>query len=248
MGQANFSFEKKPDFIDSQFEYKKTYELSLYLQLLNPQTIAGLYFQASHNFQHRDFLNSLAEKLTMEKIDQMEEMIKKASRDYDFMGESFPVVLMGLKYIVDDVLGRNSHQDIDWDVSNKLVCRCFGVSENQILEKITTSATDSLRFVTDETMAGGGCGSCHKDIHLLINQSSANVDKLLSSKGLTEVEFIKILHQLMNEEHIQLDVQKVVGTHIWLKTHLINPYPEMKKVKDLIIKKLGLPVSLHLIQ
>jgi bacterioferritin-associated ferredoxin len=248
MGQTDSSFEKKPDFIDSQFEYEKNFKLNLYLQLLNPQTIAGLYFQASDDFLHRDFLHSLGEKMAMAKVDQMETLIKLTSKDYDFKGETFPIVLIGLQQIVDDVSGRNSQQDIEWDSSQKLVCRCFGISEKEIVEKVSSAEKPSLKFVTDETMAGGGCGSCHKDISLLINQFSASGDDLLSSKGMTEIDFIKKLHQLMSEEHIPFEVEKVVGTHVWVKTSSLNPYPDVEKAKNLAQKKLGLPLALHLLQ
>lgn len=45
MTQTESSFEKRPDFVDFQFVHEGSpYSLEIFLQLLNPQTINGLFF------------------------------------------------------------------------------------------------------------------------------------------------------------------------------------------------------------
>jgi len=50
-----------------------------------------------------------------------------------------------------------------------LVCTCFGVSENVIVEFITREQPTSVQEVSDACRAGSGCGSCRMVIQELID-------------------------------------------------------------------------------
>jgi NifU-like protein len=47
---------------------------------------------------------------------------------------------------------------------SRLVCKCFAVTEEQIVKAIRENGLTSVEEVTDYTKAGGGCGDCHEDI------------------------------------------------------------------------------------
>ncbi|MDR1360384.1 MAG: Fe-S cluster assembly protein NifU [Deltaproteobacteria bacterium] len=47
---------------------------------------------------------------------------------------------------------------------SRLVCKCFAVTEEQIVKAIQENDLTSVEEVTDYTKAGGGCGDCHEDI------------------------------------------------------------------------------------
>jgi len=50
----------------------------------------------------------------------------------------------------------------------KIVCKCFGITEDQIREAVRTNALLTVEDVTHYTKAGGGCGQCHERILDLI--------------------------------------------------------------------------------
>ncbi len=246
MGRSSSPFEGKPDLVDASFIHKGQSEISLYLQLLNPQTISGLYYEVCDNFLHLDFLNRLAEAVTMKKVDQFESLVHQYAREYDFKGEIFPLVIMGLTKIADEITGRNLQQDIETVPGEKLVCRCFGISEKQIMETLEVAETPSLKLITDETMAGGGCGTCLKDLKVLLSFHLPTEDQILSSKGMTEIQFIKKLNAFMLENNSSLEIARVVGTDVWVKTDELNPWPEIEKLQQLSKESLSLPLCFHL--
>ena len=54
---------------------------------------------------------------------------------------------------MDELHGKPEHQD-------KIVCTCFGVTENQIWEALKINGLKTVEEVTNYTKAGGACGKC----------------------------------------------------------------------------------------
>ena len=50
----------------------------------------------------------------------------------------------------------------------RLVCKCFGVTEDQIVKAIQENGLTSVEEVTNYTKAGGGCGDCIPDIAAIL--------------------------------------------------------------------------------
>lgn len=55
----------------------------------------------------------------------------------------------------------------------RLVCKCFGVTEDQILKVIHENKLTSVEEVTNFTKAGGGCGDCVEDIRAILQAALA---------------------------------------------------------------------------
>jgi NifU-like protein len=53
----------------------------------------------------------------------------------------------------------------------EIVCKCFGVSEDEILRTIREENLHTVQEVTNYTKAGGGCGKCHGRIQVLIRKA-----------------------------------------------------------------------------
>ncbi|CAK7057396.1 MAG: hypothetical protein DELT_01294 [Desulfovibrio sp.] len=51
---------------------------------------------------------------------------------------------------------------------SRIVCKCFGVSEEQIRRAIRENSLTTVEEVTDFTKAGGGCGNCLGDIAAIL--------------------------------------------------------------------------------
>jgi NifU-like protein len=58
---------------------------------------------------------------------------------------------------------------------SRLVCKCFSVTEEQIVKAIRENGLTTVEEVTDYTKAGGGCGDCHEDIAGILEAVLAKV-------------------------------------------------------------------------
>ena len=57
----------------------------------------------------------------------------------------------------------------------RLVCKCFGVTEEQIVKAITSNNLTTAEEVTHYTKAGGGCGECVEEITRILTATLAGV-------------------------------------------------------------------------
>ena len=55
----------------------------------------------------------------------------------------------------------------------RLVCKCFGVTEDQIVKAIQENSLTSVEEITNFTKAGGGCGDCVEDIKEILKATLA---------------------------------------------------------------------------
>ncbi len=55
----------------------------------------------------------------------------------------------------------------------RLVCKCFGVTEDQIVKVIQENKLSTVEEITNFTKAGGGCGDCHDDIAAILKATLA---------------------------------------------------------------------------
>lgn len=55
-------------------------------------------------------------------------------------------------------------------MDNPLICLCYDVRKNQILEAIRNKGLTTLEEIQAETQAGTACGCCIEDIELIIEE------------------------------------------------------------------------------
>lgn len=55
----------------------------------------------------------------------------------------------------------------------RLVCKCFGVTEDQIVKVIQENHLTTVEEITNFTKAGGGCGDCMDDINEILKATLA---------------------------------------------------------------------------
>ncbi len=51
-----------------------------------------------------------------------------------------------------------------------LICRCYFVTESEIIEIVKEKNLNSVGEVTEACSAGGGCGNCQPEIALIISK------------------------------------------------------------------------------
>ncbi len=97
--------------------------------------------------------------------------------------------------------GRKKHQ-----LEGKVVCTCFGVTENEIDRVIRENNLMTVEEVTNYCKAGGGCGGCKGEIGKIIERVQGEKRKettmAIPVKGrkLTNIQKIQLIQQTINEQ------------------------------------------------
>ena len=97
--------------------------------------------------------------------------------------------------------GRKKHQ-----LEGKVVCTCFGVTENEIERVIRENDLTTVEQVTNYCKAGGGCGGCRGEIEKIVQRIQGDKVKIAPPptlrKGgkLTNIQKIQLVQQTINEQ------------------------------------------------
>ncbi len=97
--------------------------------------------------------------------------------------------------------GRKKHE-----LEGKVVCTCFGVTENEIERVIRENDLTTVEQVTNYCKAGGGCGGCHGEIEKIIGKIQGDKAGKVTETAprwagrLTNIQKIKLIQQTINEQ------------------------------------------------
>lgn len=83
--------------------------------------------------------------------------------------------------------------------AERIVCKCFGVTEAVILKAIKVNGLKTVEQVTDFTKAGGGCGQCKGEIEKILKDYWANAENKKFAE-MTVVEKIKAIEKVLEEK------------------------------------------------
>ena len=100
---------------------------------------------------------------------------------------------------LEDALGKYLNEDLASKNDTKMICKCFQVTENQIINAIKENGLKTLEEVTNYTKAGGACGHCKGAIQNILDTVLNNkIEK--PKKELTQTQkIIKINNILENQ-------------------------------------------------
>ena len=98
------------------------------------------------------------------------------------------------------------YKDDDED-EGRIVCKCFGVTDEKIKRVVKENHLTSVEQVTHYTKAGGGCTACHAEIEDLIaeivednKREAARVQKKETRKRLTNIQKIALVQEVLENE------------------------------------------------
>lgn len=100
------------------------------------------------------------------------------------------------------------------ELEGKIVCTCFGVTDEEIERVIRENDLTTVEQVTNYCKAGGGCGGCHGEIEKIIKAVQGERVKEQAAppprKGrkLTTIQKIQLIQQTINEQ-----VRPALRTH-----------------------------------
>ncbi len=105
---------------------------------------------------------------------------------------------------MDELHGKTEKQD-------KIVCTCFGVTENQIWEALKINGLKTVEEVTNYTKAGGACGKCKGLIQDIIDTYYHKEKKIEEEKSmLSPAQKILKINSII-ENQISPELQKDGG-------------------------------------
>lgn len=92
----------------------------------------------------------------------------------------------------------------------EVVCECFGVTDQQILEAVRENDLKTVEDVTYYTKAGGGCAKCHEKIAELIAQArgQAAPKAAPAPAKLSNIQRMRLVEEVLEKEirpRLQLD-------------------------------------------
>lgn len=93
---------------------------------------------------------------------------------------------------------------------SKVVCQCFGVTEEKIRQVVKENNLTEVCGVTNYCKAGGGCGKCKDDIQKILDDEIKKRENLSSNKTLTKTQMIIKVNNIL-ENHIAAELRKDGG-------------------------------------
>ena len=92
------------------------------------------------------------------------------------------------------------------ELEGRVVCNCFGVTQNEIERVIRENNLTTVEEVTNYCKAGGGCGGCQGEIEKIIEQMQGDKIKEIPAATprragkLTNIQKIQLIQQTINEQ------------------------------------------------
>ncbi len=140
----------------------------------------------------------------------IEDAAKVTNRDIaDYLGglpeQKMHCSVMGREALEAAIENYHTGGKIKHELEGKVVCTCFGVTENEIERVIRENNLTTVDEVTNYCKAGGGCGGCKGEIEKIIQRIQGAKIKAAAAiprKGekLTNIQKIQLIQQTINEQ------------------------------------------------
>lgn len=89
-------------------------------------------------------------------------------------------------------------------LDGKVICNCFGVTEDEIERVVRDNHLINVEQVTNYCKAGGGCGNCKPDIERIIARITTESQSLeaarQSSRKMTIIEKVRLIEETIQRE------------------------------------------------
>ena len=97
--------------------------------------------------------------------------------------------------------GETAVRDLN---EEKIICACFGVSENEVLRVVRENSLTTVEQITNFCKAGGGCGQCRGELQELLDQVIAERQALKAAPRkegkLTNLQRIQMIQDVIERE------------------------------------------------
>jgi len=112
--------------------------------------------------------------------------------------------VMGREALEAAIRNYRTGQRATKELEGKVVCTCFGVTENEIERIVRDNNLSSVEDVTNYCKAGGGCGGCHGEIAEIISRVRGEPVAVEQPrpvpKRITNIQRIKLIEETLERE------------------------------------------------
>ena len=140
----------------------------------------------------------------------LEEALKVSNRDIaKYLGglpdEKMHCSVMGREALDAAIHNYRTGETVVRDLNEeKIICACFGVSENEVLRVVRENSLTTVEQITNFCKAGGGCGQCKPELQALLDQVAAERQALRSApraaRRLTNLQRIQMIQDVIERE------------------------------------------------
>lgn len=151
-------------------------QLKIYLKINKDGVVTDAKFQTFGCGSAVASSSILTEMIIGKTVDEVRKITNKDIADElgGLPPEKMHCSVMGYEALEDALKGYEGYKDLDdiraeEDKKEKIVCTCFGITENLIWDAIKQNGLKTVEEVTNYTKAGGACGKCKSAIQDIID-------------------------------------------------------------------------------
>lgn len=152
-------------------------QLKIYLKINKDGVVTDAKFQTFGCGSAVASSSILTEMIIGKTVDEVRKITNKDIADElgGLPPEKMHCSVMGYEALEDALKGYEGYDDLDdiraghEEKKEKIVCTCFGVTENLIWDAIKQNGLKTVEEVTNYTKAGGACGKCKSAIQDIID-------------------------------------------------------------------------------
>ncbi|MBT6324487.1 MAG: hypothetical protein HOJ35_00820 [Bdellovibrionales bacterium] len=222
-----------PDFFNFSSEEVDGIKLFLDIDLKNNK-LNSFFYKSSIDNEWIIYLSLLSEMLKSKDLSEIMQMSWESFYYYlsdpfyfddelaiNFIDE-YDDGLLPLENLPLSILFKTLNKYLGWhkaieEKKEKLICRCFGVYENEVLSLIQETPSIKTIDITNYLNAGGGCTNCISDLQEMITdyQSISPVQLLLKTQ--------EIIDQWKESQNIvgEIEVEKKIENKVLVSSSVI---------------------------
>lgn len=111
---------------------------------------------------------------------------------------------------LEDAISNFKGEPIEKKVKGKIICGCFGITDDKIREVINEDELNNVDEITNYTKAGGGCGKCKDDLQKILNEEISKRNNGKKEKPLTKTQLILKANKIL-ENYVAPELRKDGG-------------------------------------
>lgn len=112
--------------------------------------------------------------------------------------------VMGQEALEAAIRNWRGEPPVEHEHEGKLVCKCFGITDEQIIRAIRENNLKTVEDITHFTKAGGGCGDCLEEIRHILDVELGKEPECLTPleppKKLTNVQRMQLVMKVLDGE------------------------------------------------
>jgi len=180
--------------------------LKLMFKLDDQGRIADVKFQTFGCASAIASSSALTELIKGMTLDEAEKVTNKDIAEYlgGLPEQKMHCSVMGREALEAAIKNYRTGETGTQELEGKVVCTCFGVTDQEIERIVRDNNLSSVEDVTNYSKAGGGCGGCREEIAEILSRVRGEPveveEPAPAPKSLTNIQRIKLIEETLERE------------------------------------------------